>query len=108
MTKSEIAGILENIAALLELKGENPFKIRAYTNAARAIETFGAQRSGSSGRRSGGENSGDWEKHCHQNQRACWYWLSEIPRRFACAISGGHSGIVLDSRSGCEKDQSPL
>src|SRR5205809_711560 len=42
MTKEEIAGILERIATLLELKGENPFKIRAYTNAARAIETFGA------------------------------------------------------------------
>jgi len=41
MTKSEIDGILEQIATLLELKGENPFKIRAYTNAARAIETFG-------------------------------------------------------------------
>jgi DNA polymerase (family 10) len=41
MTQSEIADILEQIAALLELKGENPFKIRAYTNAARAIETFG-------------------------------------------------------------------
>jgi DNA polymerase (family 10) len=41
MTKEEIAGILERIAALLELKGENPFKIRAYANAARAIETFG-------------------------------------------------------------------
>jgi DNA polymerase (family X) len=41
MTKEEIAGILEQIAALLELKGENPFKVRAYTNAARAIETFG-------------------------------------------------------------------
>ena len=41
MTKSEIAGILEQIATLLELKGENPLKIRAYTNAARAIETFG-------------------------------------------------------------------
>jgi DNA polymerase (family 10) len=41
MTKSEIAVVLEQIAALLELKGENPFKIRAYTNAARAIETFG-------------------------------------------------------------------
>jgi DNA polymerase (family 10) len=41
MTKSEIAGVLEQLAALLELKGENPFKIRAYTNAARAIETFG-------------------------------------------------------------------
>jgi len=42
MTKEDIAGVLEKIAMLLELKGENPFKIRAYTNAARAIETFGA------------------------------------------------------------------
>ena len=42
MTKEEIAGVLEQIATLLELKAENPFKIRAYTNAARAIETFGA------------------------------------------------------------------
>src|SRR5689334_12428283 len=41
MTKEQIAGVLEHIATLLELKGENPFKIRAYTNAARAIETFG-------------------------------------------------------------------
>src|ERR1044072_7017655 len=42
MTKEEIAGVLEQIATLLKLKNENPFKIRAYTNAARAIETFGA------------------------------------------------------------------
>src|SRR5499426_4151349 len=42
MTKEDIAGVLEKIATLLELKAENPFKIRAYTNAARAIETFGA------------------------------------------------------------------
>src|SRR6266550_4269534 len=41
MTKDEIAGVLEQIATLLELKNENPFKIRAYTNAARALETFG-------------------------------------------------------------------
>jgi DNA polymerase (family 10) len=41
MTKSEIAAVLEEVAALLELKGENPFKIRAYTNAARSLETFG-------------------------------------------------------------------
>ena len=32
--------ILEHIAQLLELKGENPFKIRAYTNAARALESL--------------------------------------------------------------------
>jgi len=41
MTKEEIARVLEQVATLLELKNENPFKIRAYTNAARAIETFG-------------------------------------------------------------------
>ncbi|PYK40501.1 MAG: DNA polymerase/3'-5' exonuclease PolX [Verrucomicrobia bacterium] len=41
MTKSEIAAVLDEVAALLELKGENPFKIRAYTNAARSLETFG-------------------------------------------------------------------
>src|SRR6476659_1110991 len=42
MTKEHITSVLEKIATLLELKGENPFKVRAYTNAARAIETFGA------------------------------------------------------------------
>src|ERR1700745_295739 len=41
MTKEQIASVLERIAMLLELKDENPFKIRAYTNAARSIETFG-------------------------------------------------------------------
>src|SRR5436190_5357323 len=41
MTKTEIAAVLEDVAALLELKGENVFKIRAYTNAARSLETFG-------------------------------------------------------------------
>ncbi len=40
MSKDEIAEILEQIARLLELKGENPFKIRAYANAARALETL--------------------------------------------------------------------
>src|ERR1044072_6468632 len=41
MDKLAIADVLEKIATLLEVKGENPFKIRAYTNAARSIETFG-------------------------------------------------------------------
>src|SRR6266536_2144799 len=45
MTKEQIAGVLERIALLLELKAENPFKIRAYTNAARAMETFGGNLS---------------------------------------------------------------
>lgn len=39
--KAGIVETLENIATLLELKNENPFKIRAYTNAARSLETWG-------------------------------------------------------------------
>jgi len=39
MTKDQIAEILTEIATLLELKGENPFKSRAYVNAARALES---------------------------------------------------------------------
>jgi len=35
---SEIAKVFEDIADLLELKGENPFKIRAYQKAVRSIE----------------------------------------------------------------------
>jgi DNA polymerase (family 10) len=40
MNKDEIACVFENIARLLELKGENPFKVRAYTHAARALEAL--------------------------------------------------------------------
>ena len=45
MTKEQISEVLQQIATLLELKNENPFKIRAYTNAARSIETFGGNLS---------------------------------------------------------------
>src|SRR5213082_1779808 len=38
MDKEQVAKILVNVATLLDLKGENPFKSRAYVNAARALE----------------------------------------------------------------------
>lgn len=38
MDKEQVAEVLVNIGTLLELKGENPFKTRAYENAARALE----------------------------------------------------------------------
>jgi len=40
MDKDQVAVILIEIGTLLELKGENPFKTRAYENAARAIESL--------------------------------------------------------------------
>ena len=40
MEKSKVAEILIEIGLLLELKGENPFKTRAYGNAARALENL--------------------------------------------------------------------
>ena len=38
MDKDEVAAVLAEIGTLLELKGENPFKTRAYHNAARVLE----------------------------------------------------------------------
>jgi DNA polymerase (family 10) len=38
MNKDQVAEILIEIGVLLELKGENPFKTRAYSNGARVIE----------------------------------------------------------------------
>ena len=38
MKNSEIARVFEDIADLLEIKGENPFKVRAYQRVARTIE----------------------------------------------------------------------
>jgi DNA polymerase (family 10) len=39
MDKEEVINILREISTLLELKNENPFKVRAYQNAARALES---------------------------------------------------------------------
>ena len=38
MNNSEIAGVFQDIADLLESKKENPFKIRAYRKAVNSIE----------------------------------------------------------------------
>jgi DNA polymerase (family 10) len=38
MDTKEVVKVLEDIAMLLELSGENPFKTRTYTNVARALE----------------------------------------------------------------------
>ncbi len=40
MDKDQVAEILLEIGTLLELKGENPFKTRAYQNAARTVESL--------------------------------------------------------------------
>jgi DNA polymerase (family 10) len=38
MDKKEIAEVFEEIGALLELRGDNPFRVRAYYNAARMVD----------------------------------------------------------------------
>jgi len=40
MDKEKVAEVLVEIGTLLELKGENPFKTRAYLNAARTLESL--------------------------------------------------------------------
>jgi len=43
MNRREIADVLVEIGTLLDLKGENPFKIRAYQSGARLLETMSDQ-----------------------------------------------------------------
>ena len=40
MNNAEVASVLEEVADVLEIQGENPFRIRAYRNAARTIEVL--------------------------------------------------------------------
>ena len=40
MTNAEIARVFERIALILDLQGENPFRIRAYERAATLLENF--------------------------------------------------------------------
>ncbi len=40
MSQKSISGILEDIGMLLEIKGENPFKTRAYYNAAKTLSAI--------------------------------------------------------------------
>jgi DNA polymerase (family 10) len=40
MDKHAAAQVLESIASYLELKGENPFKVRAFSNAAHAVDSY--------------------------------------------------------------------
>jgi DNA polymerase (family 10) len=42
MDRKAVAQVLEQIAAFLELKGENPFRLRAFRTAARAVGGFPA------------------------------------------------------------------
>lgn len=46
MRNDEIAGVLEEIADLLEMRGENFFRVRAYRNAARTIDDYPAPIAG--------------------------------------------------------------
>lgn len=43
MNNHEIAAVFEEIAEMLEIKGDNPFKIRAYRNAAAQLENLGEE-----------------------------------------------------------------
>jgi DNA polymerase (family 10) len=42
VVNATIAGIFDEIADLLDIQGANPFRIRAYRNAARTIGELGA------------------------------------------------------------------
>jgi DNA polymerase/3'-5' exonuclease PolX len=85
MDKATIADVLEKIATLLELKGENPFKIRAYTNAARSLETWGGNISDLRDEET--PDSGHRQGHRGKNKGAGGNRLAALLRGSALGIS---------------------
>jgi hypothetical protein len=102
MDKAGIANALQEISTLLELKDENVFKIRAYSNAARSIEAWGGNMSDLQDEEALAKIPGI------EGQGACRNWIAQIPGRIARGISGRDSGIVFDLRSRREKGQGAL
>src|SRR5437762_6776653 len=96
-TKEQIAEALEEIATLLELKEQNPFKIRAYQNAARSIEAFGASFSDLQNQEALEKIPGIGESYRGENQRTGNHRWAQISRRTARGISVRHSRIVFHS-----------
>ena len=103
MTKEEIAGVLEQIATLLELKGENPFKIRAYTNAARAIETFGANVSNFQDEEAVAKIPGIGKSIALKIKELAETGSLKYFRELSAEFPAGNSGIVFTARARREK-----
>ena len=69
MDKDQVAEVLVSIGTLLELKGENPFKTRAYLNAARTIETLSEPLDKARRRRAAGRNQRHRRGAAEENHR---------------------------------------
>ena len=105
MTKEEIAGVLEQIATLLELKGENPFKVRAYTNAARAIETFGGNVSNFQDEEAVAKIPGIGKSIALKIKELAETGSLKYFQELSAEFPTGSSGIVFLVRAWREKDQ---
>ena len=108
MTKAEIADVLEQIATLLELKDENPFKIRAYANAARAIDAWGGNVAELQDEEALKKMPGIGKAIAGKIKELATTGSSEISGRTARRISGRDSRIIFNPRSRREKDQGAL
>ena len=66
MTREILADVLDEIALLLELKNENPFKVRAYRQGAESVRSFDGdivQRRGQLRDQRFGADGQQWQLH---------------------------------------------
>ncbi len=108
MKKEQIVEVLETIATLLELQEENPFKIRAYTNAARSIETWGGNLRELAEENRLEEIPGVGKAIAGKITELVTDRFVKVLRRAAGQISARDSRTVFPARPRCEKDQGAL
>src|SRR2546429_6864641 len=98
MTKYEIAAILEEIAFLLELKGENPFKATAYSRAAEILKTLVEEPVALVAERRFGEGKGSGPPPAPPGQELVTGGSPPLPVGLLGAFSRGRLGLARASR----------
>ena len=108
METARIAQILDEMGTILEIQGENPFRCRAYHNAAQALREPAGGPLGDDRRRQPGGGAGDRRDDAIEDRPACddrpLAGLREAPRGDAAGARRPPAG----ARAGSQEDQGPL
>ena len=88
MDKKDIVEVLERIGTMMEIKGENPFKVRAYFSGARTLQTMEGILAKSS-QRAGWVISRESGRPSPKRLRLC------IPQIFKLKKRGVYGGTIL-------------
>ena len=105
METARIAQIIDEMGTLLEIKGENPFRCRAYHTAAQSLGHLPADLREMIARRELERGAGHRRDDVFQDRAACDDGPTCVVRRAEARHAAGAGGALADTRAGPEEDQ---